>query len=92
MGVGGRLGINVHPNIALEGEMNYDLRRNFTNTFNNGFTTAFVTTSVRPFTGLFGPRIYAGASGPVRVFVTGKVGFINFDETATGAMFGDDFH
>jgi len=91
VGVGGRLGINVHPSIALEGEMNYDFRRNFTNTFNNGFTTAFVNTSVRPLTGLFGPRIYAGASGPVRVFVTGKVGFINFDETTTGAVSGTTF-
>jgi hypothetical protein len=91
VGVGGRLGINVHPNIALEDEMNYDFRRNFTNTFNNGFTTAFVTTSVRPLTGLFGPRIYAGSSGPVCIFVTGKVGFINFDETATGMVSGSTF-
>ena len=56
VGVGGRLGINVRPNIALEGEMNYDFRRNYTNTFNNGFTTTFVTTAVRPLTGLVGPR------------------------------------
>jgi len=64
VGVGGRLGVNVHPNIMLEGEMNYDFKRNYTNTFSNGVTTSFVTTGVRPLTGLFGPRIYTGTSGP----------------------------
>jgi len=63
VGVGGRLGINVHPNISLEGEMNYDFRRNYTHAFTNGLTTTFVTTGVRPLTGSFGPRIQAGTPG-----------------------------
>jgi hypothetical protein len=91
VGVGGRVGINVHPNIALEAEMNYDFKRNFTNTFSNGVTTSFVTTGVRPLTGLFGPKFQAGASGPFRVFVTGKMGFINFSETNSGVVSGTTF-
>lgn len=78
VGVGGRVGFNVHPNIQLEAEMSYDFARNFTSTFSNGVTTQFVSTNLRPLTGLFGPKFQAGTSGPVRVFVTGKVGFINF--------------
>src|SRR3954469_25606313 len=30
LGLGGRVGFNVHPNIALEAEMNYDFARNYT--------------------------------------------------------------
>jgi hypothetical protein len=91
VGVGGRVGFNVHPNIMLEAEMSYDFKRNFTNTFSNGISTSFVTTGVRPLTGLFGPRIQAGTSGPIRVFVTGKVGFINFSTTNSGVVSGTTF-
>lgn len=91
VGVGGRVGFNVHPNIALEAEMNYDFKRNFTSTSNNGITTNFVTTGVRPLTGLFGPKFQAGTTGPVRVFLTGKVGFINFSETNSGVVSGTTF-
>ena len=71
--------------------MNYDFKRNYTNAFNNGVTTSFVTTGVRPLTGLFGPRIQAGTSGPIRVFVTGKMGFVNIDETMSGVVSGTTF-
>jgi len=89
IGVGGRLGVNVHPNVQLEAEMAYDFKRNYTNTFNNGLSTTFQTTRLRPLTGLFGPKFQAGGSGPVRVFLTGKVGFINFSNasTVTGTAF-----
>jgi hypothetical protein len=85
VGLGARLGVNVHPNVQLEGEMNYDFERNFTNTFNNGITTSFATTRVRPLTGLFGPKFQAGSSGPFRAFVTGKIGFVNFSTSARPA-------
>ena len=88
VGIGGRVGFNVHPNIALEAEMSYDFSRNFTSTFNNGFSTQFVTTSVRPLTALFGPKFQAGTSGPFRVFVTGKVGFVNFSTSTQNAAAG----
>lgn len=85
VGVGGRLAFNVQPNLALEGEVNYDFARNFTSTVttNNGSTTTttFVTTGVRPVTGLFGPKLQFGTSGPIRAFVTGKLGFIDFSTT-----------
>lgn len=91
VGVGGRLGINVSSHVALEGEMNYDFKRNFTNPSTNGISTSFVTTGVRPLSGLFGPKFQAGTTGPFRVFLTGKVGFINFSETNSGAVSGTTF-
>jgi opacity protein-like surface antigen len=82
IGVGGRVAFNVHPNIALEGEMAYDFERNTTSVFDNGVTTSFATTRLRPLTALFGPKFQAGTSGPFRAFVTGKVGFVNFANTS----------
>src|SRR5579862_7291721 len=38
VGLGGRVGFNVHPNIALEGEMSYDFDQNYTTVSNNGNT------------------------------------------------------
>ncbi|HEY1464751.1 MAG TPA: hypothetical protein VGF44_15145 [Terriglobales bacterium] len=78
VGVGGRVAFNVHPNVAIEAEMSYDFSRNFTTTTSNGGTTTFVRTSLRPLTGLFGPKFQFGTSSPVRAFVTGKVGFVDF--------------
>jgi hypothetical protein len=88
VGAGGRLAFNVHPNIQLEAEMSYDFARNFTTTFSNGVTTQFVRTNLRPLTGLFGPKFQAGTSGPVRVFITGKVGFVNFSTSNQSAAAG----
>jgi hypothetical protein len=88
VGVGGRFGFNVHPNIQLEAEMSYDFRRNFTTTFSNGLTTQFVRTELRPLTALFGPKFQAGTSGPVRLFATGKVGFVNFSTSDQNAPAG----
>jgi len=86
VGVGGRVGFNVHRNVALEAEMNYDFKRNYTTTTSNGFGTTFANTGIRPITGLFGPKFQN--SGPVRVFVTGKVGFINFSESNPAVVNG----
>lgn len=89
VGVGGRIGFNVHPNILLEAEMSYDFKRNFTSTSSNGVSTSFTNTGVRPITGLFGPKFQN--SGPFKVFVTGKVGFINFSESNSSAVNGSTF-
>lgn len=86
VGVGGRAAFNVHPNVQIEAEMSYDFRRNFTSTFSNGVNTEFVTTRLRPLTGLFGPKFQT--SGPFRAFVTGKVGFVNFSATNSGPING----
>jgi hypothetical protein len=95
VGVGGRIGFNMHPNLALEGEMNYDFARNFTTSYTTGTgagaTTTFVVTKVRPLTGLFGPKLQFGTSGPIRAFVTGKLGFINFDTNSSGVVSGSTF-
>ncbi len=88
VGVGGRVGFNVHPNVSLEAEMAYDFKRNTTTVFDNGITTQFVTTRFRPLTAMFGPKFTAGTSGPFRAFVTGKLGFVNFDTTSQGVLPG----
>lgn len=82
VGLGGRLDVSVLANLALEAQMDYDFARNYTSTStgnNSGsISTNFVTTGVRPLTGLFGPRLQFGTSGPVRVFLTGQAGFVDF--------------
>jgi hypothetical protein len=95
VGVGGRLGFNIQPNFGIEGEMNYDFARNYTTTetVTNGTTTTttFVTSSLRPMTGLFGPKLQFGTSGPVRVFATGKLGFVDFTLSNPNNVTGTQF-
>jgi hypothetical protein len=77
VGVGGRAAFALRPSVQMEADMAYDFRRNYTNTFTDGVTTTLVHTSFRTLHGFFGPKFQTG-SGPVRFFVTGKVGFDNF--------------
>jgi hypothetical protein len=94
VGLGGRVGVNVHPNLALEAEMAYDFERNFTTVGTNGGTTTTVVTGVRPLTGLFGPKIQFGTSGPFRAFLTGKAGFLEMSTSNKGPStdsFGNAF-
>jgi hypothetical protein len=87
VGFGGRGGFNVSHNVQIEGEFNWDFERNYTNTFSNNLTTSFVTTRVRPLTGLFGPKFET--HGPFKFFITGKVGFVNFSTSASAVTFGE---
>ena len=87
IGLGGRAAFNVRPSVQIEAEMGYDFERNYTNTFRNGVTTADVQSRLRTLHGLFGPKFQTG-SGPLRIFVTGKVGFENFTVTNLGAPTG----
>jgi hypothetical protein len=87
VGLGGRVAFNVRPSIQLEAEMSYDFRRSITNTFSDGVTLETVNTQFHTLTGLFGPKFSTG-SGPVRLFLTGKVGFINFTTANVGATAG----
>ncbi|MGC2300641.1 MAG: hypothetical protein WA476_17670 [Acidobacteriaceae bacterium] len=93
VGTGGRAALRYH-HVAVEAEMNYDFARNFTSSYTTGsgttVTTTFVKSSVRPLTGLFGPTFYAG-TGPMRAFVTGKVGFIDFSVNNSGVVSGTTF-
>ncbi len=98
IGLGARVGFNVHPNIALEAEMNYDFERNYTTFSSSGSTggvsSTTVTSRLRPLTGLFGPKFQFGTSGPFRAFVTGKVGFTDFtysNRAASGSSFAGSF-
>jgi hypothetical protein len=86
-GVGGRAGFNVSHSVQIEGEMAYDFQRNYTYTYGNTVTSTTVTSRLRTLHGFFGPKFQTGG-GPVRLFVTGKVGFDNFSYTAVGAPAG----
>jgi hypothetical protein len=88
VGVGGRVGFNVHPNVALEAEMSYDFGRNITTTTSNGGTTNFFQSRTRPITGLFGPKFQVGTDGPFRAFVTAKVGFTTFSHSTASPTSG----
>ena len=88
VGLGGRVGFNVASHIALESEMSYDFKRNFTSFFSNGATIQFVNSNTRPLSALFGPTLRAGSSGPFRAFITGKVGFVNFSTSNQNASAG----
>jgi hypothetical protein len=80
LGLGGRAAFNVQPWIQIEAEMAYDFQRNYTSTYSNTVTSTTVTSHLRTLQGFFGPKFQTG-SGPVRFFVTGKVGFDNFSVT-----------
>jgi opacity protein-like surface antigen len=80
-GVGGRVGVNASSHVAIEGEVNYDFEQSFANIIINQSGIALPTTftaTVRPITGLFGPKFQLGTSGPVRLFVVAKAGFVDF--------------
>jgi hypothetical protein len=75
-GVGGRVGFNVAKHIVLEGEMTYDFERTFTTGISASGITNPSRSTLRLLSGLFGPKIQT--TGPVRIFVTAKGGFVNF--------------
>jgi|SRR5579862_689474 len=87
LGIGGRAGFNVQPWMQLEAEMAYDFARNYTTTYGNTITSTTVTSHTRLLHGFFGPKFQTG-SGPVRFFVTGKVGFENFSVSYSGVPTG----
>ena len=88
VGVGVLVGLNANPHVALEAEMTYDFAQNFTTQSGNGASTSFSRTSLRPLTGLFGPKFQVGSSGPVRAFITGKVGFVDFSTSSKAISSG----
>jgi hypothetical protein len=87
VGVGARAGVNMGSRMQFEGELSYDFKRNFTNAFSNGFSTALATTRLRALHGLVGPKFNTNL-GPVRAFVTFKVGFLNFSSSTQNAPAG----
>lgn len=92
VGVGGRIGFNMNPLVALEAEANYDFARNYTSASKSGsgggVSTSFTRSNVRPITALFGPKLQFGTSGPFRAFLTGKVGFVDFSYSNSSVVNG----
>lgn len=89
LGLGGRLGFNIHPNVQLEGEVAYDFSRGFTTTVTpSGGGTAILRSNVRILHGLFGPKFQTGGQA-IRAFVTVKGGFVNFKVDNNAATIGN---
>jgi hypothetical protein len=90
-GVGARLGFNISPYIALEGEMAYDFERSQTATITSGGITNTFRSNLRLIHGLFGPKLQS--TGPVRVFAVLKGGILNFGVggAVTGGTFANQF-
>jgi opacity protein-like surface antigen len=84
-GLGGRIGVNVGRNVALEAEGAYDFSRDLTVSVGSGGSFSNTTSNLRIAHFMFGPKFQWGSSGPVRVFVTAKGGLINF---STDTNFG----
>jgi hypothetical protein len=87
VGLGGRAGVNVSHHVQIEAEMAYDFNKAFTEGFTDttGGTVTSTNSNIRVLHGLFGPKFQT--SGPVRVFVTVKGGFVNFRFDPTPASF-----
>jgi hypothetical protein len=88
-GLGGRLGFNVHPNWALEGEMSYLFARGSDETFTDPITgvPAVGRSKTRFLTGLFGPKIQTSGDN-ARFFAVAKAGFVNIDVSDPPVTFG----
>jgi hypothetical protein len=88
VGIGGRAAFNVAPPLQIEAEMSYDFGRAFAETFGNGAGVVSTQNShIKVLHGLFGPKLQT--TGPVRVFVTAKGGFVNYRfDTSTNSFAG----
>jgi hypothetical protein len=78
VGLGSRVGVDIVPDVMLEGQISYDFDQTFSEGFTNtsGGTVGFSNSGIKVLDGLFGPKIET--RGPVKFFVTVKGGFINF--------------
>jgi hypothetical protein len=81
-GVGGRISLNVHPNLALEVDGAYDFAQSNTQNVTNinGNTTVF-RSDLRATHGMFGPKFQLGTKSAVRAFLFAKGGFVRFGVT-----------
>jgi hypothetical protein len=88
-GVGGRVGLNIHPNVALEAEGSYDFSQSNTQTLSgiSNNTTVF-RSDLRATHFQFGPKFQLGTNSPVRAFIFAKGGFIRFGVTPGPVTFG----
>lgn len=77
VGVGARLGFNVHPNLAFEAEGTYDPNRSYANTNGTGGSFTTFNSNLHMFNAMFGPKVQFG-TGAFRAFVTVKGGLLTF--------------
>ena len=89
VGFGARAAFNMSHHAQIEAEMSYDFQRSFTTSCNGNCVSGvtFVTTRLRPLTGLLGPKFET--PGRVKFFVTGKVGFVKFTESSAAVTLGN---
>ena len=88
-GLGARVAVGILPMVQLEAESAYNFDQAFAQGFRNTSTGAVSIgrTDVRLLDGLFGPKLMTN-KGPVRLFVTAKGGFMNFNISNSPATFG----
>jgi len=88
-GLGGRISLNVHPNVALEVDGAYDFAQSNTQNVTgiNGNTTVF-RSDLRATHGLLGPKFQLGTKSGVRAFLFAKGGFLRFGVTPGPVTFG----
>lgn len=85
VGLGGRAGVNVAPNVQLEADVTYDFRRAFASVSNNGGSLVISNSNVKRFDGLFGFKVQT--KGPVRLFALLQGGATNFSFSPRGTSF-----
>jgi hypothetical protein len=76
-GLGGRAAVRLFRHVMLEGEMNYDFEKAFTEVCTNCTSLTVAPSNLKVLHGLFGPKFVAGG-GRIHPFLTVKGGFINF--------------
>jgi len=86
-GLGGRVGFGLNSWVQIEGEMAYDFDHTYSNVYNNGVTVDVERSKTHILQGYAGPKFQTG-SGPVRFFVTGKVGVTSFTTNTQNAPSG----
>lgn len=87
LGIGGRIGVNAHPHLALEAEGAYDFERTANITV-QGLTNP-VRINFRATHFLAGPKFQLGKDSPWRLFAVLKGGFVRFGVTPGAVTFGN---
>lgn len=97
VGVGGRVGFSVHPNIKFEVDGAYDFEHKLSSTILTGVNCpggpsfpncGFFRNGLHATHFSFGPKFQLGTRGPIRAFVFAKGGFVRFGSEYVPTTFG----
>ena len=77
VGVGARVGFNVHPNLAFEAEGSYDPNKSYAVQSGTGGVFGTYNANLHIANAMFGPKLQFG-TGAFRAFLTVKGGLITF--------------